>query len=231
MSSNNKTQTEFDIRKILRKLLEALNIKIDNLINRKNNECTKAEFFNRIKHNEIIDFPISRDTYYNYSAFVKKPKISKDDKHIGTIDLNTFFEICKYTDVSADYFLGFCDTTRKEPSAETVRQDFGLSDKAMKRLAEIKNSTPEFKGDISSDIVNAILENDLFWSKLRDYLPICVSCMNEVRAADEDVDIARFGLNRVFNELIDELCIVADGADLPNVELDDTDVVYRKTAE
>lgn len=224
----------FDFKYTLKRIICELNNIIEETLTPKTNyeksrqkkKAPKSDFLNNASI--MSKFPFTRETYYTYSSYIDAPKRARQ---ISDMRISSLYKVCQYTDVSADYYLGFNDIKRKEPSAERVKRDFGLSDKAMKRLAEIKNSTPEFKGDISSDIVNAILENDLFWSKLRDYLPICVSCMNEVRAADEDVDIARFGLNRVFNELIDELCIVADGADLPNVELDDTDVVYRKTAE
>ena len=119
--------------------------------------------------------------------------------------------------------MGFTDTKRKDPSAERVRQDFGLSDKAMETLSIIRRNTPEVKGELSSDIVNLILENQDFWQKLNDRLPVYLSNVNYSRA-DIDVNVARYGLSRAFEELIDDICSKLENDGLPHEELDNTGI-------
>lgn len=219
------TENVFDIKNILRKIIAELNIKID-FIRRKGRtekeKLDKKDFWAKCASFEI-KFPISRDTYYSYTNFVNKKKFKKGDKYIRNIGLETFFEICKYTNVSADYLLRFTDTKRKDPSAERVRQDFGLSDKAMETLRIIRRNTPQVKGELSSDIVNMILENQDFWQKLNDRLPIYLSNVDYPRA-DIDVNVARYGLSRTFEELIDDICGKLENDELPNEELDNTGI-------
>ena len=221
----NGTENVFDIKKVLKKIVEELNIKID-FIRRKGRtekeRLDKKDFWAKCASFEI-DFPIGKDTYYSYTSFVNKKKFKKDDKYIRNIDLGTFFEICKYTNVSADYLLGFTDTKRKDPSAERVRQDFGLSDKAMETLSIIRKNNPEVKGELSSDIVNLIFENQDFWQKLNDRLPVYLSNVNYSRA-DIDVNVARYGLSRAFEELIDDICRKLENDGLPHEELDNTSI-------
>lgn len=221
--SNN--ENEFSIRLTLSRIMNELNKKIDRI--RKPNgktKFTKVEFFNRCEYGEIKDFPFSRDTYYGYSA-VAGGKESREK--IQSMDLRRFYDICIYLNVSADYLLGFNTSKRKELSAEKVKKEFGLSDKSMGRLAELNKNTPKFKGDLSSDIVNAILESDTFWDKLKEYLPIYIACINEVRANNVDADIARYGMSKTFEELIDEICAFIDKKNMPYNKLDETDIVYR----
>ena len=220
MNTSTEQQTQYDIKEILKKIVEELDQKIETVTNRKNNEITKAEFFRRESNNETKDFPVSKDTYNIYSTFAKN---KKSNKHIKTISLQCFYDICRYTDVSADYLLGFNTSKRKEESAEKVRQEFGLSDKSMETLSLIKKNKPEVKGELSSDIVNIILENQTFWRKLNDRLPIYLSDINYSRA-DIDVDVARYTLNRVFEELIDDICDKLQSDKLPYEELDNTGV-------
>ncbi|MCI9448932.1 MAG: hypothetical protein HFE30_01600 [Clostridiales bacterium] len=220
MENNNN----FNIKEVLKKVVEELNRKINIVINpnqKKKAMHNKKEFF--IKKDMHKDFPISKDTYYNYNAFVNAEKPSKN---IKSIDLSVFYYICKYTDVSADYLLGFIESKRKEQSAEMVRKEFGLSDDAMDNLSRIKNRTPEYTGEVSSDIINTILESRVFLQKLDDHLPVYLSCLNESRAADIDIDMARYGLTRAFEELIDEICNNITKKNLSFKELDESGIIY-----
>lgn len=214
MENNNN----FNIKEVLKKVIEELNRKINIVINpnqRKKAIHNKKEFF--IKEDMHKNFPISRDTYYNYNAFVNAEKPSKN---INSIDLSAFYYICKYTDVSADYLLGFIESKRKEQSAEMVRKEFGLSDHAMENLSNKRKHTPEVQGELSSDIINFILENDTFLDKLDERLPVYLSCLDY--RSDIDIDIARYGIVRAFEELLDELCDRIKKNNLPTVELDET---------
>lgn len=215
----------FDIKTILNRVVCELNIKIDSVRKkgRKESEVLdKKDFWAKCASFEI-EFPIGKDTYYSYTRFIHKGKLKSTDNSIRSIDLGTFFEICNYTDVSADYLLGFTETKRKDASAERVREDFGLSDKAMETLSIIKKNKAEVKGELSSTIVNLILENQEFWQKLNDRLPVYLSSVNYSRA-DIDVNVARYGLSRAFEELLDDMCSKLESDGLPHEELDNTGV-------
>lgn len=96
----------------------------------------KKEFF--IKEDMHNGFPISKDSYYSYNAFVNAPQPSKN---IKSIDLSAFYGICEYTDVSADYLLGFIDSKRKEQSSRNGKKGIqGLSDKSYGKLSGYKKT-------------------------------------------------------------------------------------------
>ena len=214
-----KNSDNFNIKEILKKIIEELNIKINSVLKtnptRKNIHNKKEFFFKEDMHK---GFPISRDSYYSYNAFVNAFKPSKN---IKSIDLSAFYGICEYTDVSADYLLGFIDSKRKEQSAEMVKKKFGLSDKAMGNLAAIQNRKAEGQGELSSDIINFILENGAFWNKLNERLPVYLTCL-DYRSEDIDMDVTRYGIIRAFEELLDELCDNIKKRNMPPVELDET---------
>lgn len=217
---------DFDFKSILSRIINELNVIISDKLTpkteyekkRQKKKIPKSDFLN----NQALmkDFPFTKETYYTYSSYIDAPKRSRE---ITDMRISSLYKVCLYTDVSADYLLGFTDTKRKDPSAERVRQDFGLSDKAMETLSIINRNKPEVKGELSSDIVNLILENQDFWQKLNARLPVYLSNLNCSRA-DIDVNVARYGLSRAFEELIDDLCNKLENDGLPHEELDNTGV-------
>lgn len=218
MINQNKNTKKFDIILTLNRAMNELNKKIDSIIKPNGKSLfTKKEFFNRCEYGEIENFPFSRDTYYSYSSIVKR---RKSRNNLQSMDLHRFYDICAYTDVSADYLLGFNTSKRKELSAEMVKTEFGLSDKAMERLIKIKKHTPEYKGDLSTYVLNFIFENDDFWYKFEERLPAYLACLNN-RRNENELAMARYGITRAFEELIDELCKYSIDNELSYAELDD----------
>ena len=193
----------FDLRSIMKRIVEETESKITSIRKKrpkKSEQLTKKEFFVNPKYN--TEFPVSSATYAKYYTFARNKKASREFK---SIDIETLYAFCTYNNCSADYFLGFIDTKRKEASAQQVKEDFGLSDESMKRLSNIRKSTPEVKGELSSDIINMILEDNDFWEKVNSHLPLYIASLTESRTTDVDVDIARYGLTRAFEEMIDRI--------------------------
>lgn len=214
----------FSIKEILKKVIEELDNKINRIRKPKAEEkvrYSKSDFF--ISEEASKDFPISRDTYYGYSSFANKEKSAKD---IQSIDLRRFYDICTYTDVSADYFLGFRETKRKEVSAEMIRKEYGLSDDAMALLARVNSRKPECRGELSSDLMDFILKNENFWNKLDGRLPVYLACLYEARTSEIDMDVARYSIIRAFEELLDEICNAPMIQELPHTELDENGAFY-----
>ncbi len=169
---------------------------------------------------ETEKFPLSRDAYYNYKASADE----KDVPRVRTLRVDTLYEICRYTGVSADYLLGLIDTSRKEQSAEMIRQEFGLSDKSMDFLKTVHDRTPESRGNVTSLLVNTILENSDFWNSLDDILPLYISSKYHYRAYESDTDMIRYSVMRVFENLIDTLAEKLSKIDQTQFsELDRTD--------
>jgi len=50
-----------------------------------------------------------------------------------------------------------------------------MGDGAMERLGRISRRSTEYKGEVSSDLINFILQNDDFWDELNGRLPIIYS--------------------------------------------------------
>jgi len=184
---------DFSIKNILSKIINCLTEK---------EKLTGAEI--GYKHSLGV-YPLSKDTWDNYKKAISK----KATTGAQSIKLDTFYDVCVYTDVSADYFLGFIDTKHKDESAQRVKQEFGLSDDAMERLKKIKNRNPcetEYKGNVSSELVNLILTNKDFWYSLDELLPIYFSLKYHGVARHFEDDEVKYKLTKAFERLIDNIC-------------------------
>lgn len=193
----------FELRSIMKRIIEETESKIMSIRKKcpkKSEQLTKNDFFINPKYN--IDFPVSRSTYDKYYTFARNKNASRKFK---SIDIETLYAFCIYNNCSADYFLGFIETKRKEASAPQIRDDFGLSDKAMNTLSVIRKNSPEVRGELSSDIMNLILEDTEFWDKINIHLPLYIALLTESRTTEVDIDMARYGLTRAFEEMIDRI--------------------------
>lgn len=82
------------------------------------------------------EFPLTKSTWDKYKKFLS-PK-AKKAPDIQSIKIDNLYNVCVYANVSADYILGFNDTAVKEASARQIKEDFGLSDNALKCLASMR---------------------------------------------------------------------------------------------
>lgn len=194
---------EFSIKQILERIMKELNKKMKSIRfpqMGKKERYSQSNFFDNNKTSKY--FPITKNTYYSYSAYVNAEKPAKK---IKSMSLSTFYDICTYTNVSADYYLGFIETKRKEQSADRVRKEFGLSDKSMENLTVIKNRHVEAPGELSSYIINFILENDSFWNELDSLLPTYLA-ENYLKESSDYISRVNFELSEAFIHLIDDVC-------------------------
>ena len=231
-----------DMGEVLSRIKNELDKKIETtIVEFKNTEgkLSKAEFFLNFREikkdkkdkDEGIEedytgewdcteqFPISRDTYYNYSKFAGVANLSDPP----TITVDTLFAICKYTGVSADYLLGFIECKSRVPSAKRVRWDFGLSDKSMEFLKKAHDRVSGEKGAVTASLINLILENSDFWSDLDAKLPLYISS-EYYGYRGNDVDMLKSGLIRSFENFVDVLAEKISKSDVaPFAELDKSD--------
>lgn len=199
---------EYDQIKVFKRIVDVLDQKIASVQEehrKKEDILSKDEIITGFRKDptaeETEKFPLSRDGYYNYKASADE----KDVPRVRTLRVDTLHEICRYTGVSADYLLGLINTSRKEQSAEMIRQEFGLSDKSMDFLKRVHDRTPESRGNVTSLLVNTILENSEFWNSLDDILPLYISSKYHYRSYESDTDMIRYSVMRVFEDLIDTL--------------------------
>ncbi len=197
-----KNVEDIEIRDVICRIMPKLDKAIDKIIKPNNKKLFNKKLYLNGQNNQGYEPPIYTSAYYKYKHIAKNENHNVD---IYSMDLNNFFKICKFTNVSADYYLGFRESTRTEPSAPTVKEDFGLSDKAMETLSAIHNKEAERKGQLTSSVINSILENRDFWNKMDEFLPVYVECLNYSRFNDFDIEIARHDLVKAFKELLDEI--------------------------
>jgi len=205
---------KFDQKKyktIAKRIVEVIEAKIQSLTTRptyrKPNETVKwlnrTSFFKDERF--MYDFPMSSNTYYKYTAFGNDKATRKEQSSMG---IGTFYDICEYTNASADYLLGFTDTNVRTPSAKMVKEEFGLSDKAMTNLLKIKNretSNDVHNGSLTTALVSFILENEDFLYELDELLPIYYMIIYEYRSPKREVDIARYSLINSFEKLLNDI--------------------------
>lgn len=125
----------FNLKQTIKRIVDELEYKIKAKIRPNPNEKKRLDregFFMKY----MATFPMSKNTYYKYKAFVND---NASFNGLRGMSLDTFYKVCTYTNVSADYLLGFIDTKRKEQSAEMVRKEFGLSDESMAVLKKMKD--------------------------------------------------------------------------------------------
>ena len=119
--------------------------------------------------------------------------------------------------------MGLIDTQRKEQSAEMVWKEFGLSDKSMEFLKWARERRPDEKGKVTYSLINIILENSRFWNDLDGRLPLYISS-ESYGYRGNNVDMLKYGLMRIFEDLVDVLVKEIKKSDeVPPAELDTTD--------
>lgn len=69
-------------------------------------------------------------------------------------------------------------------------------------------------------MVNIALENEEFWNKFGNRLSTYIACLYGSRTAEIDVEVARYGLVRAFEDLVDELVEQISNNDSPIDEVD-----------
>lgn len=208
---------EFNFSKVIERVMPEMEERVNYTIKSKPPEekYNRTKFFNDVNgYKEYL--PISEHTYRKYLTMYH----DKSEKYSGqNMKLSVLFDICQYTEISADYYLGFIDTKRKEPSAPAVKEHFGLSDESMDTLSQIKKRGGEVKGGLSADLMNYIFEDKSFWNELDEKLPAYIAAL--VYNLDKpNTDAARYLVMRAFENLLDSISEKCINSDLPNAKID-----------
>ena len=216
-NGSNYSVTKFDdeFENILTRIIEQLTIKMEKSGKKKKNIFEKG----------VSEIPISEDTWHKYTQ-----------RKVSNIKLQTFYEICQYTNVSADYLLCFNDVTSKKASATQIQMDYGLTPEALDSLEEIHRRTNIFTKFALGNNKEYMLEYDFmnFW--LTNFAPrFLVSIFHYFSALDEFEDFERqhFNNGKIRKKFLssEEQRIVNEYEDLENkVDIEKyrlTQLVYR----
>ena len=144
--------------------------------------------------------------------------VYKWEKGITLPTHETLLKLCQLFDCDIGYL--FCEYDCKTREATDIQEVTGLSEENISWLKRINNANHEYAGTVSPDLINRILSNSDFWNKLDDRLPVYLASL-DYRSTDTDRDMARYGVVRALEELLDELCDKTE-RNLPLVELDKT---------
>lgn len=172
------------------------------------------------------DFPVSLYTWDNYKKSLKR---NNSTKAVKRMRLETFYKICLYSDVSADYLLRFIETKRKDETAEMVRKEFGLTDETMNTLRNTMDESfyassenTVYKDFSMADFLNFMIVN--FFSKFANAIAEYFEIMEHVNADNDIINndhfekykyweesperaalFAKFQITQTVEELIDSL--------------------------
>lgn len=191
----------------------------------------KKKTFKQISK-EILD---KTNVSISHAQLSKYAKMESNEQELIYPGINVILAVACYYEVPVEYLLGLTNSQSFNVTDRHTANKFGLSDKAMENLKQINDSKPELRGEMSSDIINMILENTDFLNEFGNRLSIYLSCLYEIRIDNDTRDMARYGLVKSFENLIDEMCnnLTTDfennnqkdnltSTGLPLVELDET---------
>lgn len=106
--------------------------------------------------------------------------------------------LANFYNVDIDYLLGYTNTRRKDVTHKVVSTKFGLSDKAMNRLENMKR---DFFRSEKLEIINYMLESPLFVNVILERFTEC--CKNKATNNKQNLEVSEFNISREIIELID----------------------------
>lgn len=168
-------------------------VRINELLEEKN--MTQDELSDLTK-NEVSKSTLSNWIYGDKTNNFTEPKIK------------SLMCVAKALGVSVDYLIGFSESREKDNRYKVGADKFGLSDKAMKRLEKIKHRNKNelvHQGNVSSALINFILENDTFWFDIDELLPIYLMNKYEYRTTKREISMSKFALVESFEDLIKDI--------------------------
>lgn len=119
------------------------------------------------------------------------------------MNINNLLAISKYYGVSMEYILGLTETKSSDTTDQYISDNFGLSDKSIKRLKSFQK-----ENRVNKSFINLILENDTFWNEFpKIFNKFCeISSKKDTLEFDQDgYAFCKFSLNQFFGSFLDDL--------------------------
>ena len=151
---------------------------------------------------DIVPTPLSSSSLSNW-IYGDKSNTFTEPK------IKSLMRIAKALGVTVDYLVGLSEIEEPNIKYKVGSREFGLSSKAMKRLERVKRRSKDelaHKGNVSSALINFILENDDFWHDIDDLLPVYLMNRYEHRTIQREIDISKFYLTETFGRLLEDIC-------------------------
>lgn len=106
--------------------------------------------------------------------------------------------LANFYNVDIDYLLGYTNTRKKDVTHKVVSTKFGISDKSMNRLENMKC---DYLQNYKIDIINYLLESPVFTNVLLEQIMNC--CNQKSTNNKQNIEASEFGLSRTLIEIID----------------------------
>jgi len=106
--------------------------------------------------------------------------------------------LVNYYNVDIDYLLGYTNTRKKDVTHKAVSTKFGISDKAMNRLENMKC---DYLQNYKINIINYLLESPVFTNVLLEQIMNC--CNQKSTNNKQNIEASEFGISRTLIEIID----------------------------
>lgn len=106
--------------------------------------------------------------------------------------------LADFYNVDIDYLLGYTNTRKKDVTHKVVSTKFGMSDKSMNRLENMKG---DYLQNYKIDIINYLLESPVFTNVLLEQIMNC--CNQKSTNNKQNIEASEFGISRTFIEILD----------------------------
>ncbi len=102
-------------------------------------ECREQLNINR----QALDYQCQNkkmpSTMSSITSFEQCVRPGQRRQSVKGMSLSTFYELCEFYQVSADYLLGFKESRHRESSADYINSEFGLDDDVLQLLKQMKS--------------------------------------------------------------------------------------------
>lgn len=166
-------------------------------------QCRKNKKISRARLDSLClneEFPVSYDSMINFEQPVYE---NTKRQNIRGMRLASFYELCEFYNVSADYLLGFKESIHRESSADYVNKEWGLNDNTLQRFKNMKKNNKSIYFDenhsfTETEFINLMLDNFLtsFEGAISKYLEECY----ELKKFNENNLNPETGLLEFFDE-------------------------------
>jgi len=163
--------------------------------------CTLAERLGDLRKEKKLTYEkLSKNIEEKEKVYISHTSLNnyEDTSKNKVPSLTYAIALADYYNVSIDYLIGRTNSRKKDVTHKAVSAKFGLSDKAMNRLENMKR---DFLYSEKLDIINYMLESPLFTNVILERFSEC--CKEKATNNKQNLEISEFNISREIIELVD----------------------------